>query len=206
MLEEGRAPVDPDEARVDVIAVSELEGLPEADRLRADDAAPPLGLQGLPHPAANHHVETSEVHDREVHPVVYVSEDVDLRRQHPQRQSRAVPQPQSRTTARSEQLEEHPREVHTHMLLTSKLSLAPLLRGLVEVLVLLDDIGGRPIGPQLALLDPQCAVARVLDRAHRVGDEEDGAGVLADRPDPALRTVTELLVADVERLVDDEDL
>src|SRR5690625_4603863 len=92
------------------------------------------------------------------------------------------------------------------MLLTSKLSLAPLLRGLVEVLVLLDDIGGRPIGPQLALLDPQCAVARVLDRAHRVGDEEDGAGVLADRPDPALRTVTELLVADVERLVDDEDL
>src|SRR5699024_21273 len=43
-------------------------------------------------------------------------------------------------------------------------------------------------------------------RPHRVGDEEDGAGVLADRPDPALRTVTELLVADVERLVDDEDL
>src|SRR5699024_543366 len=116
------------------------------------------------------------------------------------------PQPQSRTTARSEQLEEHPREVHTHMLLTSKLSVAPLLRGLVEVLVLLDDIGGRSICPQLALLDPQRAVARVLDRAHRVGDEEDGAGVLTDRPDPALRTVTELLVADVERLVDDEDL
>src|SRR5699024_833440 len=63
-----------------------------------------------------------------------------------------------------------------------------------------------PIGPQFALLDPQCAVARVLDRPHRVGDEEDGAGALADRPDTALRTVTERLVADVERLVDDEDL
>src|SRR5699024_3451766 len=92
------------------------------------------------------------------------------------------------------------------MLLTSRLSVAPLLRGLVEVLVLLDDIGRGPVGPQLALLDPQRPVARVLDRPHRVRDEEDGAGVLADRPDPALRTVTELLVTDVERLVDDEDL
>ena len=37
-------------------------------------------------------------------------------------------------------------------------------------------------------------------------DEEDGTGVLTDLPDTALGTVTELLVTDVERLVDDEDL
>src|SRR5699024_4892145 len=44
VLEEGGACLDSDEARIDVIAVSEFEGFPEADRLRADDAAPPLGL------------------------------------------------------------------------------------------------------------------------------------------------------------------
>src|SRR5699024_8468374 len=67
MLEEDRATIDPDEPGVDVIAVSESEGLAEADRLRADDTAPPLGLEGLPYPAADHHVQTPDVHDREVH-------------------------------------------------------------------------------------------------------------------------------------------
>src|SRR5699024_7865276 len=55
VLEEDRATIDSDEPGVDVIAVSESEGLAEADRLRADDTAPPLGLEGLPYPAADHH-------------------------------------------------------------------------------------------------------------------------------------------------------
>src|SRR5699024_6583756 len=108
VLEEDRATIDSDEPGVDVIAVSESEGLAEADRLRADDTAPPLGLEGLPYPAADHHVQTPEVHDREVHAVVDVPEDVDLRRQHLKRQPRAVPQPLRRTTTRPEQLEDHP--------------------------------------------------------------------------------------------------
>src|SRR5690606_27922313 len=75
-----------------------------------------------------------------------------------------------------------------------------------ESLVLPNHFERRAVGEQLALLDPQRTIARVLDRAHRVRDEEDGTGVLTDGTDTAFGTVTELLVTDVERLVDDEDL
>lgn len=88
----------------------------------------------------------------------------------------------------------------------SAVTLLSVLLRLRERLVFPDDLESWPVGAQDTLLDPQCAVARVFDRAHRVGDEEDRAGVLADRADPPFGSVTELLVADVESLVDDEDL
>lgn len=81
-----------------------------------------------------------------------------------------------------------------------------VLLSLREGLVFPDDFKSRTVCAQDTLLDPQRTVAGVFDRAHRVGDEEDRTGVLSDRTDSALGPVAELLVTDVERLIDDEDL
>ena len=78
---------------------------------------------------------------------------------------------------------------------------------LVDVLqVLVDDVAHFAERARLAVVEPQRVVAQVGDDAQRVRDEHDRRALAAQLEEVVEALALELLVADGDDLVDDEDL
>jgi hypothetical protein len=106
-------PVEPEDPRLDDERLPQFQRLAERDRLGRDHRIPAALGEDRPDAVPPQQVEPPDVGDREVHAVVHVLEDVEVRRHHPEARARHVPMPEARAEP-GEQRVEHRPEDHVH--------------------------------------------------------------------------------------------
>ena len=114
--------VKPDDPRFDCVLLPQLQGLAEGDGLPRGHGRPAPPTHLLPGSAACHQIKSAQVHEREIHAVIDVHGDIDIRGQHAKRQGGRVPDAQRRTARGREQEQEgSQKQVHAYMLPVSNI-------------------------------------------------------------------------------------